>query len=100
MREAIDDCAIGARFSIDTLEEPYGYGDLGIRAEDEGQQFIEALDHLVDYWDINIGTLNWGEDAGSSRFFKMNHQAPYTRVAKEVTAEAGHAMSVASPIPT
>ena len=85
IREAIDDCAIGARFSIDTLEEPYGYGDLGIRAKDEGKQFIEALDHLVDYWDINIGTLNWGEDAGSSRFFKMNHQSPYTRVAKEAT---------------
>jgi dimethylamine/trimethylamine dehydrogenase len=85
MREAIDDCAIGARFSIDTLEEPYGYGDLGIRAEEEGRQFIETLDHLVDYWDINIGNLNWGEDAGSSRFFKMNHQSPYTRVAKEAS---------------
>jgi dimethylamine/trimethylamine dehydrogenase len=85
MREAIDDCAIGARFSIDTLEEPYGYGDLGIRAEGEGRRFIESLDHLVDYWDINIGTLNWGEDAGSSRFFKMNHQSPYTRVAKQVS---------------
>ena len=85
LREAIDDCAIGARFSIDTLEEPYGYGDLGIRAEEEGRQFIESLDHLVDYWDINIGTLNWGEDAGSSRFFKMNHQSPYTRVAKQAS---------------
>ena len=87
MREAIDDCAIGARFSIDTLEEPYGYGDLGIRADEEGRRFIETLDHLVDYWDINIGTLNWGEDAGSSRFFEMNHQSPYTRVAKEASAK-------------
>ena len=85
MREAIDDCAIGARFSIDTLEEPYGYGDLGVRAAEEGRQFIETLDDLVDFWDINIGNLNWGEDAGSSRFFKMNHQSPYTRVAKEVS---------------
>lgn len=85
MRAEIDDVAIGARFSIDTLEEPYGYGDLGIRAEDEGRRFIEALDDLVDYWDVNIGTLNWGEDAGSSRFFKMNHQAKYTRVAKEAS---------------
>jgi dimethylamine/trimethylamine dehydrogenase len=85
MRSAIDDCAIGARFSIDTLDEPYGYGDLGIRAEDEGKRFIESLDHLVDFWDINIGTLNWGEDAGSSRFFEMNHQANYTRIAKQVS---------------
>jgi dimethylamine/trimethylamine dehydrogenase len=87
MREAIDDCAIGCRFSIDTLEEPYGYGDLGIRADEEGKEFIATLDPLVDYWDVNIGTLNWGEDAGSSRFFQMNHQAPYSRVAKTVSAK-------------
>jgi dimethylamine/trimethylamine dehydrogenase len=85
MREEIDDCAIGCRFSIDTLEEPYGYGDLGIRHDQEGVEFIETLDSLVDYWDLNIGTLNWGEDAGSSRFFEMNHEAEYTRIAKTVS---------------
>ena len=72
MRETIDDCAIGMRFPIDTLDEPYGYGDLGVRAAGEGAQFIELMDDLVDYWDINIGTLNWGEDAGSSRYFETN----------------------------
>ncbi|SVB30119.1 uncharacterized protein METZ01_LOCUS182973, partial [marine metagenome] len=85
MRETIDDCAIGMRFPIDTLEEPYGYGDQGVRAAEEGAQFIELLDDLVDYWDINIGTLNWGEDAGSSRYFETNHQAEYTRHAKRVS---------------
>lgn len=85
IREKIDDCAIGMRFPIDTLEEPYGYGDLGVRAEEEGARFIEAMDHLVDYWDINIGTLNWGEDAGSSRFFESNHQSQYTKHAKRVS---------------
>jgi dimethylamine/trimethylamine dehydrogenase len=88
IRSAIDDCAIGARFSIDTLEEPYGYGDLGIHADEEGRRFIEHLDDLVDYWDVNIGTLNWGEDAGSSRFFKMNHESRYTRIAKQVSKKA------------
>ena len=87
IRSEIDDVAIGVRFVIDTLEDPYGYGDLGVRAGEEGTQFIAALDHLVDYWDLNIGTLNWGEDAGSSRFFESNHEAPYTRVAKQVTAK-------------
>jgi dimethylamine/trimethylamine dehydrogenase len=87
MREAIDDCAIGCRFSIDTLEEPYGYGDQGVRAHEDGKRFIAALDPLVDYWDLNIGTLNWGEDAGSSRFFPMNHQAEYTRIAKSVSTK-------------
>ncbi|KQV75210.1 hypothetical protein ASC61_09460 [Aeromicrobium sp. Root344] len=87
IRSEIDDCAIGMRFVIDTLEEPYGYGDGGVRAHEEGKDFIAAFDDLVDYWDINIGTLNWGEDAGSSRFFDTNHEAEYTRVAKEVATK-------------
>lgn len=87
IRSRIDDCAIGMRFAIDTLEDPYGYGDLGVRAQGEGKEFVAAFDDLVDYWDINIGTLNWGEDAGSSRFFETNHEAPYTRAAKEVATK-------------
>lgn len=85
MREEIDDCAIGMRFPVDTLDVPYGYGEMGIKAEEEGVQFIALLDDLVDYWDVNIGTLNWGEDAGSSRFFESNHEAEYTRHAKTVS---------------
>jgi len=85
MREKIHDCAIGVRFPIDTLDAPYGYGDLGVRAAEEGARFIELMDDLVDFWDINIGTLNWGEDAGSSRFFESNHQAEYTRHAKRAS---------------
>ncbi len=85
IRSEIDDCAIGMRFVIDTLEEPYGYGDLGVRANEEGKMFVQALDDLVDYWDLNIGTLNWGEDAGASRFFETNHEACYTRHGKEVS---------------
>ncbi len=85
LREEIKDCAIGIRFPIDTLDVPYGYGDLGVRADGEGKQFIAMLDDLVDYWDINIGTLNWGEDAGSSRYFESNHEAKYTVHAKQVS---------------
>ena len=40
LRDAIDDCAIGPRFVIDTLDEPYGFGDLGVRAAEEGREFI------------------------------------------------------------
>ena len=87
LRSEIDDCAIGIRFAIDTLDSPYGYGDLGVRSDGEGRQFIAALDHLVDYWDLYIGTMNWGEDAGSSRFFDTNHEAEYTRLAKQVTTK-------------
>jgi dimethylamine/trimethylamine dehydrogenase len=88
LREQIDDCAIGMRFSIDTLDEPWGYGDAGVRATEEGKDFVAALDHLVDYWDINIGMLDfWGEDAGSSRFFESNWQAEYTQWAKQVSTK-------------
>ena len=100
LREEIDDCAIGMRFAIDTLDEPYGYGRTGVRAEGEGIQFIAALDELVDYWDINIGTLNWGEDAGSSRFFETNHEAQYTRIAKDGRRPSRSSTSAASPTPT
>lgn len=85
MREAIDDCAIGIRMPIDTLEEPYGYGEAGFVADRDAPEYLETLSPLVDYWDLNVGTLNWGEDAGSSRFFPSNHQAPYTRIAKQHT---------------
>jgi dimethylamine/trimethylamine dehydrogenase len=81
-REAIDDCAIGLRFSIDTLDAPYGFGEQGIRAAEEGAAIVRELDPLVDFWDVNIGTINWGEDAGPSRFFATNHEAEYTRHAK------------------
>lgn len=84
LRAEIKDAAIGIRCAIDTLDAPYGYGDLGVRADGDGIGFIKLLDDYVDYWDINIGTLNWGEDAGSSRFFETNHEAQYTRIVKTV----------------
>jgi 2,4-dienoyl-CoA reductase-like NADH-dependent reductase (Old Yellow Enzyme family) len=86
-REAIDDCAIGLRYAIDTLDEPYGLGDRGIRATGEGAEIIALLDPLVDYWDINVGTINWGEDAGPSRFFATNHEAAYGRMAKSIATK-------------
>lgn len=87
IKSAVPECAVGLRFSIDTLEEPYGYGDKGIRAGGEGIQVIEALDPFTDFWDINIGSINWGEDAASSRFKDTNYEADYTRIAKTVASK-------------
>ncbi|WP_423185029.1 FAD-dependent oxidoreductase [Arthrobacter sp. NyZ413] len=84
IKAAVPECGVGLRFAIDTLDAPYGYGDQGIRAADEGIRVIEALDADVDYWDINIGSVNWGEDAASSRFKDTNYEAEYTRIAKTV----------------
>jgi dimethylamine/trimethylamine dehydrogenase len=86
VRDAIgDDCAITTRFCVDTL---HGTSD-GIRADVEAIGFVEAADHLVDFWDLQVGgrtMAEWGEDAGPSRFFKENAQSswvaqvrPYTK---------------------
>jgi dimethylamine/trimethylamine dehydrogenase len=75
VREAVgDDCAITTRFCVDTLHG----SDQGIRAEVEAVAFVQAADHLVDFWDLQVGgqtMADWGEDAGPSRFFKENSQS-------------------------
>ncbi len=76
------DCAIATRFSIDQLSGP-----AGVEAEDEGLAFVELVTRLglLDMWDINISSLQeWGEDAGPSRFYKSNHQAPWTGSVKSI----------------
>lgn len=87
IREAVPGLAVGLRFAIDTLEAPYGLGDKGIRSDGEGIKAIEYLDSLVDFWDINIGSINWGEDAVSSRFKDTNYEAEYTSIAKTVATK-------------
>lgn len=87
IKSEIDDVAVGLRFAIDTLDAPYGYGDRGIRADGEGLMAIEALDPIVDYWDINIGSINWGEDAVASRFKDTNYQREYTGRVKSVATK-------------
>ena len=76
------DAAVATRFSIDQLS-----GREGVETADEGLRFIEhvtAMD-LVDLWDVNISSLQeWGEDAGPSRFYKTNHQAPWTHEVKRI----------------
>ncbi|MBS1883070.1 MAG: FAD-dependent oxidoreductase [Actinobacteria bacterium] len=86
VREAVgEECAIAARFGVDTLPEPWGWGDRGVRSEGEGLRFIEHCDDLVDLWDINIAASEWGEDAGPSRTHAQNFQRPYVETVKQHT---------------
>ena len=87
VREAVGgDCAISCRFGVDTLDEPHGLGDRGVRAEGDGYRFIELCDELVDLWDINVGNaVEWGEDAAPSRTHVENHEAEFTARVKEHT---------------
>src|SRR3990170_1146958 len=89
VREAVgDDCAIGVRFGVDTLDLPVGLGDRGIRQDGEGLQFIEYMDHLVDMWDINVGNaVEWGEDAAPSRTHAENHERPNVYKVKQHTSK-------------
>jgi dimethylamine/trimethylamine dehydrogenase len=51
VNEAVgDDCAIAARHCLDTLS-----GESGIKIGEEGVGFIELADHLVDFWDVQVG---------------------------------------------
>ncbi|MBS1843142.1 MAG: FAD-dependent oxidoreductase [Actinobacteria bacterium] len=73
VREAVgDDMAITVRLGVDTLDHPYGMGDLGIRVDGDGGGFMELADDLIDMWDLVIGPLEWGEQAGPSRTHPTN----------------------------
>jgi dimethylamine/trimethylamine dehydrogenase len=87
LNEAVgDDCAITCRFAIDTLHG----NDQGIRVETEGGAFIEMADHLVDFWDLQVGgeTLAfWPKDTGPARFYDENFQAEWIEKARSYTSK-------------
>jgi dimethylamine/trimethylamine dehydrogenase len=82
VREAVgDDCAIAVRFCVEAL------GPAGVELE-EGLGFIRRADHLVDLWDVNVGSiLEWSKDSGPSRFFKEGYQLEWTGRVREATAK-------------
>jgi dimethylamine/trimethylamine dehydrogenase len=73
-------CAISLRFGIDTLDND----PRGLAARDEGTAFIEALDDLVDFWDITAGMAE-PADAPPSRTHAENHLKQYVAGVKDVT---------------
>ena len=77
VREAVgDNCAIASRFGVDTLHGT----DAGIRVGEEGVAVIQLVDHLVDFWDLQVGGEDlaaWPRDAGPSRFYPENFQSSF-----------------------
>ncbi|WP_168218525.1 FAD-dependent oxidoreductase [Nocardioides eburneiflavus] len=70
VRDAVgDDCAIVPRVSLDDLR-----GDGGVPLGD-ALQVLRWLDPLVDAFDLNISSWDWGEDIAASRFYPENHEA-------------------------
>src|SRR5262249_27689765 len=73
VREAVgEELAVAARFGVEGLR-----GTAGVQVEEDGVRFVEYADHLVDVWDLHVGTItNWWEDTGPSRTHAENFQAP------------------------
>ena len=82
VREAIgDDCAIAVRLCVEAL------GPAGVELE-EGLGFVRLADHLVDLWDVNVGSITeWSKDSGVSRFFPEGYQLEWTSRVREATAK-------------
>jgi dimethylamine/trimethylamine dehydrogenase len=80
VKEAVgDDCAIAVRIGMDLTP--------GL-ALDESLELVRLADHLVDVWDVNVGSiLEWSLDSGSSRFFAEGHQLEWTGRVREATAK-------------
>ena len=67
-----DDCAIADRIAVDSL------GVAGIHVE-EALGFVNLADHLVDLWDVNVGSIaEWSKDSGTSRYFEEGYQLEWT----------------------
>ncbi len=80
VRAAVGDrCALACRISIDAL------GPAGVELA-EGLALVEAADHLVDLWDVNVGSIaEWSKDSGASRFFAEGWQDPWVGEVKKRT---------------
>jgi dimethylamine/trimethylamine dehydrogenase len=81
-REAVDgECTVATRISIAALS-PYG-----VELE-EGLEFVRLADHLVDLWDVAVGSATeWSKDSGASRFFEQGWQLEWTKHVREATAK-------------
>jgi dimethylamine/trimethylamine dehydrogenase len=77
VRDAVgDECAVGCRFSVDTLSQD----GLGVEVGEDGIAFVEHVDHLVDLWDVQVGPpslLDTTDSAASSRVRAQNYQKPW-----------------------
>ena len=80
VRDAVgDDCAIAVRIGVDLTP--------GLEV-DEALEFIRLADHLVDLWDVNVGSIaEWSLDSGASRFFGEGYQLEWTGRVREATAK-------------
>jgi dimethylamine/trimethylamine dehydrogenase len=82
VREAVgEECAIAARLAVDAR------GPNGIELE-EGLEFVRLADHLVDLWDVNIGSItDRTADIAPSRCDDQGWQLQWTGRVREATGK-------------
>ena len=82
LKRAVGDrVAVGTRIAIDNL-----LGPMGLELE-EGLKFVELVtrEGVCDLWNIKISYfMEWGNDAGPSRFFEPGYQTWATKAVKDV----------------
>jgi dimethylamine/trimethylamine dehydrogenase len=55
---------------------------------DEALEFVKLADHLVDLWDVNVGSIAlWSKDSGTSRYFEEGYQLEWTGRVREATTK-------------
>src|SRR5581483_7332914 len=76
-----DDCGVASRLAVDAR------GPNGIEL-DEALEFVRLADHLVDLWDVNIGSMaDVAIDVGPSRCYEEGWQLPWTGRVRDATAK-------------
>ena len=81
-----DRCAITTRFEMDTL-----HGPEGVEAKEDGLRMLELIrkEGVIDLVSVKIGDyVEWGEDAGASRFRKSGWVTPFVKQAKAALGDA------------
>ena len=86
------DARRGARRRRLRLRDRLPGGDLAVGGAGidlaEGLEFVRLADHLVDLWDVHIGSIEeWSKDSGPSRFFSEGWQLEWTGKVREATAK-------------
>ncbi|MFN8164415.1 MAG: NAD(P)-binding protein [Solirubrobacterales bacterium] len=77
--------AVGGEVAISSRIAAAGLSPIGISV-DETAEFVRMADHLVDFWDVNLGAL-WARDSSSSRLFEEADQEEWTRQIKAASAK-------------
>jgi dimethylamine/trimethylamine dehydrogenase len=72
------DVAVTTRISV----QDFGWGGV---SNDDALAFVALADSRVDFWDVNVGSLDWSTDIASSRFFPQNSQRPWTSAIRAAT---------------